>query len=158
VSDTFETLVTQQSMFDDAVRHLLTQKERAANKFGCVYHDKMTGLKCVLGARARSESDLEGLVNATLSRARYDISIEEAYGEELPCARDNHLEAARARFERIKSVLRVPDDLVDFAIALQLVHDTKPAPSWAYELRLLGLGNALDLAVLDSFNAGGNSA
>lgn len=114
---------TPQEVFDQAVRHLLTQRQRAVNADGgCVYRVPNTDLKCAAGAFISDEEYRPDMEGKTIHAVVVDESLMQL--EEAP---------------------------LEVLLALQTIHDNYDAEEWPEELGTLAASYGLDSSVLNEF-------
>lgn len=127
--------VTAQNMFDDAARHMLTQRKKSMSQRGrsiCAYRGA-NGLSCPIGARIPDDE--------------YDAAFENksvSYITTRPGCKSDLL----AR--RLRAAARVPENLGGLARAIQLVHDADTVAEWPGALRELATRKGLKPACLDT--------
>lgn len=116
---------TRQEMFDIVAVHLIRQREKSKNQFGCAYrgHD---GCKCGVGALIADED--------------YDSSLEGVSVGQDSSTTDSQLRVVRAA--------RCPREDRNFLGDLQIVHDTYDVEQWPEKLIAFAEVRSLDLTAL----------
>jgi len=99
--------MNRQEVFDKVAAHLLTQREKSKDSYGCLYRSP-DGLKCAIGC----------LIPDNL----YDKAIENSPVDELP--------------ENILRFIGVEDSIEDinFLTDLQIIHDDSLSENWREKL------------------------
>lgn len=128
---TLKTLpeATEQEVFDQVARHLLTQGEKCGTDVGgwdteetCFY--RHNGLKCAAGCLIADDE--------------YDASLEGNSWEQLALDADDTL---------------VPVEHYSMISDLQLIHDNHSPEEWIFKLASLARWRRLDGSILDEFDA-----
>lgn len=127
--------VNSQNMFDDAARHLLTQRKKSRAprcRTMCAYRDA-DGLSCPIGARIPDNE--------------YDTAFERkavSYISKRPGCKGD------AQVKRLRAAARVPEQLVGLAGHIQMIHDSWEVHEWPAKLRWLAKSFKLSTACLDT--------
>lgn len=122
-----------QEIFDTIAKHLLTQNAQAINlNERCVYWNKETGNKCVVGCMIPEEN--------------YDPKFEST---NIACLFQNYSNLMDTIFKVISKVDK--SDKISLLIRLQGMHDKTPASMWKGELEHIALNFELNTKTLEEF-------